>query len=59
MSWAKVFLKFVKGLFLGGIGSVLSNPAVLTGNDADKAATVSLAVGILSAISNWWKHKED
>lgn len=60
MKWGKVFQKFFGGLIAGGVGTAVTTVASAGDPDTAKAgALVSVIVGFITGIMNWYKHKND
>jgi hypothetical protein len=61
MNWFKVAEKFVKGVILGGLGTIVPNlPDIIGGSGSIKDGTIpALVVGVLSAVINYIKHRKD
>ena len=61
MKWEKVALKFFKGLLAGGVAAGVG--ALNTPNadieTAKAGGLVSLVMGFLSGLFNWYKHRKD
>lgn len=60
MKWLKVISKGVFGLLTGVAAVAAADPGAITtlaGNE--HAAQVGAIVGLLSAFTNWYKHRKD